>query len=588
MAGSVDAEQSEIEALRSRVAELETTAAAAAADVRYLEALHRVRSRATEAEDLQSLLESVLDELLDLFACNRAWLLYPCDPDAPSWRVPMERTGAEWPGAFALGVEVPMDEGASAVFAESLQESAPLPYDRTTERSVPEEHVRAFAIQSQIVLALHPHHDKPWLLGLHHCGTDHVWSADEERTFAGIGQQIADALASMLLLRDLRSTEQQVMRLQKMDAIGSLAGGVAHDFNNQLLVMLCYADMIRDVSGLPDGVAAHAESVLEAGERAADLTRELLAFSRRSVLEPRVVDLCSLVRSHESFLRRAVGPGVIIETGGAEAGLSSRVDPHQVEQVLVNLVTNARDALPRGGTVRLEVAARRFADNDGARPHELPAGDYVELSVRDDGVGMDAATAARVFEPFFTTKDQGKGTGLGLSTAYGVVRQSGGTIAVESVRGQGTTFRVLLPRSAATDDTAPRGAASAAGLPGGNESILVVEPHGGVAQVCARVLRSGGYRVITVESPADALARMDEGDRSFDLLISDVVMRGMDGLELAEAALKRQPGIKISFSTGYSSDAIERLRQAGSANRILQKPYLPARLLEHVRDALDS
>lgn len=581
-------EDGELKALRSRVAELEQAAAQASADVRYLRAIDRVRGTAAGAEGLQQLLQDVLDELLELFACDRSWLLYPCDPDAPSWRVPMERARQEWPGAFALGIEVPMEEQAESVFREALEAGAPLAFDRTTERQVPEETVEAFGVRAQMVLAIQPHNDRPWLLGLHHCGTDHVWSAEEQRIFEGVGRHMANALDSMLLLRDLRSTEQQVARLQKMDAIGSLAGGVAHDFNNQLLVVLCYADMIREHGSIPDSVSEHAASVLEAAEKAADLTRQLLAFSRRSVLEPRVVDLCDLVESHASFLTRAVGPRVALELAPLPRPQRVLVDEHQIEQVLVNLVTNARDALPDGGTVRITLEARDLRSPGADRPPEVPPGEYVALSVTDDGVGMDEVTAARVFEPFFTTKEQGKGTGLGLSTAYGVARQSGGTISVESAAGQGTTFVVLLPRRSDAEASSDELRTLAGSRTGGHERILLVEGHEEVARVSARVLRSGGYRVTTVTEPAEALMLLEDADEPIDLMVTDVVMRGLDGVELARRAMAIRPGLRVSFTTGYSTAAIERLRMGGSSTRVLQKPYVPARLLEHVRAVLDG
>ena len=573
----------EVAALQQRIHTLEAATAAARSDVRFLAAMEQVSRRMRGASNLEQLLESALDELLDLFACDRAWLLYPCDPAAESWSVPMERARPEWPGAFALGVTVPMDDGAAAVFETALDEGEPVPYDETTDRSVPEDVHVAFGIRAQLVVAIHPHNDKPWLLGIHHCADDHVFGPDELRIFAGLGQRIGEALDSMLLLRDLRESERGVAQLQRMQAIGSLAGGVAHDFNNQLLVIVCYADLLRGSLGA--GAAEYLDHVLRAGERAAKLTRQLLAFSRRSVLEPRPVDLGAMVEEGIEFLGRAVGSTIVVDFVPSPAAVA-RVDPAQIEQVLVNLVTNARDAMPAGGTIRISSGRRSFGADDVARPGELDPGAYAFIEVADDGTGMDGATMARVFEPFFTTKEHGKGTGFGLSTAYGVARQSGGTLTVESTVGQGSTFRVWLPESP-DEEVASSGRFAPVGV-GGSERILMVDDLEEVADIAIRVLGREGYRVTALSHPSAALEAIEAADLPFDLLLTDVVMAGMDGVELARRAVEIQPSLKVSFSTGYSTQAVERLREAAATRRILQKPYLPAQLLAHVRAALDA
>ena len=571
----------EVEALTRRVAELEVANARAMADVQFLHSMERIGRCMRSESDLEALLRSVLDEILDLFGCDRAWLLYPCDPDAEFWGVPMERTVAEFPGVFALGVQVPMDEGASAVFAEARSVEHCLPFDPTTERQVPEEVGKAFGVRSQLALAIHPHNDKPWLLGLHHCRTEHVFTPLELRTFEGVGKRIAEALDAMLLLRDLRESEQQVTQLQRMQAIGSLAGGVAHDFNNQLLVILCYADLLRSQGGEGGEFLDH---VIEAADRATGLTRQLLAFSRRSVLDPRPVDVGRIVQESIGFLARAVGPAIELQAGTRAEGAVANVDPHQLEQVLVNLVTNARDAMPRGGVIQIATSVDRRRTG---RPPELGPGAYVRLVVKDAGTGMDEETRRRVFEPFFTTKEHGAGTGLGLSTAYGVARQSGGTLTVESTLGEGSTFTVWLPHTNEVPTDATGGHATVRGE-GGTERVVVIDDLAEVADVASRVLRSRGYDVITARSPAEALAAIADRSRQVDLLLTDVVMAGTDGVALAEEALRLLPSLRVTFSTGYSSHVVERLRNAGATRKVLQKPYLPADLLAHVRAVLDA
>ncbi len=584
----METDQDTVEGLRRRVAELEAANAAAAEDLRFLDAMERIGRRMQGASALEELLEQTLDDLLEQFGCDRAWLLYPADPSAPSWSVPMERTVPEWPGAFALGVTVPMDEGVAGAFSTVLAADGPVAFDPTTDHDVPPDVRAAFGVRSQLVAVIRPHSNKPWMLGLHHCADEHVFSAEEIRIFDGLGQRIVEALDAMILLRDLRASETQVAALQRMQAIGSLAGGVAHDFNNQLLVVLCYADMLRDElarePGLPE--VAYVDRILDACDKAARLTRQLLAISRRSVLDPRPVDLRALVGDSLELLRRAVGAGVtIVLDGDPDAGAAvAYVDEHSCEQVLLNLVTNARDALPRGGTIGIGIGTETVAAGT-PHPVELEPGDYVVLEVADDGVGMDAETVASVFEPFFTTKERGRGTGLGLSTAYGVARQSGGVLTAASAPGEGSTFRLWLPASA--EPAAARSSSNPAlGKPGGDERVLFVDDLPEAADIAQRVLGGAGYRVTTAAGSAEALALLDGGP--FDLLLTDVEMAGADGVELATRAMAAHPQLRITFATGYSVHAMERLRAAGAGRRVLQKPYSPSALLAHVRAVLDA
>ena len=469
------------------------------------------------------------------------------------------------------------------MFREALEIQGALPYDDTTERQVPEEIGQAFGVKSQMVVAIRPHSGKAWLLGLHHCSKAHRWTTDERRIFEGAAGRVADALDALVLLRDLRQSETQVAELQRSEALGSLAGGVAHDFNNQLLVILCYSEMLREHLG--EGGTEYVEQLMGAAEQAAGLTRQLLAFSRRAVLEPRPVDLSEMVRDSAGFLGRAVGAGVAIDLSLDIVPVVATVDPAQLEQVLVNLVVNARDAMQGSGSIRIATELRA-EEGDPDRPAELDPGAFAVLSVVDDGPGMEPEIRRRAFEPFFTTKERGKGTGLGLSTAYGVARQSGGTIVLESTPGEGTTFRVWLP---ATDDRPGTTSGSHAPVQadGGDERILLVEPNPDVLAVTARILRNRGYRVIEVAAAEDALRELERGDEHIDLLMTELVLPGEDGVHLIERALKLQPSLLTTFCTGYSPPTVERLRTSGAIRRILQKPFTPDALLAHLRYVLE-
>ena len=367
--------------------------------------------------------------------------------------------------------------------------------------------------------------------------------------------------------------EEQLRQAQKMEAVGQLAGGIAHDFNNLLTVINGFSQVTLDVLGPNDPARPLVEEVQNAGTRAAGLTRQLLAFSRRQVLEPRVVDLTTIVGDTERMLRRLIGEDVILATFLAPDLGRVRVDPGQLEQVLLNLAVNARDAMPRGGRLTIE-----------ARNVSRPTGEAVQLAVSDTGTGMDVETRARIFEPFFTTKEQGKGTGLGLAVVHGIVSQSGGRIEVESEPGRGTTFRIELPRVG--DSVASAGPTTPADLPHGSETLLIVEDEPAVRALDRRVLASCGYTVLEARDGRDAV-RVAEGHRGpIHVLVSDVVMPHLGGRQLAERLSATRPGLKVLFVSGYTDDAVVR-HGVGSEFAFLPKPFTPAGLARKVREVLD-
>jgi PAS domain S-box-containing protein len=377
--------------------------------------------------------------------------------------------------------------------------------------------------------------------------------------------------------------EEQLLRSQKLEAVGRLAGGVAHDFNNLLTGILGYSDLLQ--RGLADGDPRRrdAEEVKRAAERAADLTRQLLAFSRRQVLEPRVLDLNEVVEDMERMLRRLIGEDIELVTA-VEPDLGRvEADPGQLEQVIANLVVNARDAMPDGGRLVLQTAN---ADVDetftSGRAGGMQPGPYVVLEVSDSGAGMDAETQAHAFEPFFTTKEVGKGTGLGLATVYGIVKQSGGFIWVYSEPGEGTTFKIYLPRVEKPVDLAP--APPLRSARGGTETVLVVEDEEVVRDLIGRDLTGRGYSVLTAGTGREALAVAAEHDGAIDLVVTDVVMPEMGGLELMQRLVAARPGIKVVYMSGYTERAVA----DGAVPRpLLQKPFNASTLADTIREVLD-
>jgi two-component system cell cycle sensor histidine kinase/response regulator CckA len=394
--------------------------------------------------------------------------------------------------------------------------------------------------------------------------------------------------AQRALLRsedERRKLEHQVREVQKMEAIGRLAAGVAHDFNNLLIVILSYSDELRTQYQLPDEAMEMLNEINAAGERASRLTAQLLAFGRKQVLRLSRVDLGKLVTELGRMLQRVLGEDVVLSTPKRTGLWTIEVDAGQIEQVIVNLAVNARDAMPGGGTLTIEC---RNVDAAAGPPPDAPRlrpGHWVCLSVADNGVGMDESIREHIFEPFFTTKAQGKGTGLGLATVYGIVQQSGGLIEVESKVGEGTRFSLYFPAVDAFPAALPDNQISTA--PRGSETVLVVEDELAVRQLFTTVLRRLGYRVFEAASGADALAVFNQHAAAIELVITDVVMPGMSGGELAQRIRGMRSGVRILFVSGYTDDEVLHRGVLRGEEDFLQKPFTPMDLAQRVRAALD-
>jgi two-component system, cell cycle sensor histidine kinase and response regulator CckA len=406
----------------------------------------------------------------------------------------------------------------------------------------------------------------------------------------GFPVQVGEDHTTYVVYRDISSRlhlEEQLLHAQKMESIGRLAGGVAHDFNNILTAILGYLEAARlDLAegGSPDADLAEVE---RAARRAAELTRQLLAFARRQVAQPRNVDLNVLTRSMDSLLTRVIGEDIRLTVRlDPELG-AVRLDPNQFEQVLVNLAVNARDAMPSGGRLTIETRNVSLGPAGTSPDHSLPAGSYAELLFADSGAGMDSATMQQVFEPFFTTKAPGSGTGLGLSTCYGIIKQSGGDITVESVPGLGTTFHLFFPRVEAPVDAAVEESFQFQ-TAGGTESILVVEDEPQLRDLFIRILSQKGYQVSAAASGEEALQAARTRAREIDLLVTDVVLPGASGREIARQLQTLQPGLRILYVSGYAEDAIVRRGVLEPGLEFLEKPFTPAELARRVRQVLDS
>jgi PAS domain S-box-containing protein len=403
---------------------------------------------------------------------------------------------------------------------------------------------------------------------------------------SAVGSQIGSVVERRRAEEALRKSEEQLHHAQKMEAVGQLTGGVAHDFNNLLSVILSYSVLLAEELPVGDSRREDLLEIKEAGQRAAALTQQLLAFSRRLVLQPRVVDLNLVIAGTEKMLRRLIGEDVELTVIPARAAARANIDPGQIEQVIMNLAVNARDAMPTGGKLTIEIAATELDEHFVSEHAGATKGPHIMVAVADTGCGMDAATQVRVFEPFFTTKERGRGTGLGLSTVFGIVRQSAGTIWLQSEPGKGTTFRIYLPLAKAPVEKALLRPVASVRMHG-SETVLLVEDEEGVRKLVRSILQRNGYRVLEAKDGAEAL-RIAEQQPAIDLLLTDVVMPHLSGSAMAAQLLASRPGLKLLYMSGYTDNAVALHGVLRSEAAFVQKPITPAALLSKVREVLDS
>jgi two-component system, cell cycle sensor histidine kinase and response regulator CckA len=393
-------------------------------------------------------------------------------------------------------------------------------------------------------------------------------------------------LAVLLDITGRRHLEDQLRQAQRMEAVGMLAGGVAHDFNNLLTIITGYSQLILNNLGSEDVNRHSVEQIMKAGERAAALTKQLLAFSRRQVLQPKVLDLNKLVTGLAAMLQRLIGEDVDLRLVLPPDLGTVSADPGQIEQVLMNLVVNARDAMPKGGVLTVETANVHLDEHYAGRHLAVKPGPHILLAVSDTGTGMDAATQARLFEPFFTTKGSGKGTGLGLSTVFGIVKQSGGSVDVYSEPGRGTSVKVYLPRI--DQPVAVEAENAKKRLARGSETILLVEDDEMVRTLVRETLQREGYKILDAPGPLEAKKISEHFKPAIQLMVTDVVMPKVSGRELAEELSGKRPEMKVLYMSGYTDNAVLNNGILQKEVAFLQKPFTPAALTEKIREVLEG
>ena len=402
----------------------------------------------------------------------------------------------------------------------------------------------------------------------------------------GIAQQVASALMRKQAEMEKATLEEQFRHAQKMESVGRLAGGVAHDFNNMLSVIIGHANLALERVEPGQSLHSNMQEILKAAERSADLTRQLLAFARKQTVAPRVLDLNETVTGIFNMLRRLIGEQIELAWSNQDDLWPVKVDPCQIDQILANLCVNSSDSIVGNGKIFIETGNSLVDEVYCACNAGFVPGEYVRLSVSDNGCGMDKQTQARIFEPFFTTKELGAGTGLGLATVYGIVKQNGGFINVYSEAGHGTTFTLYLPRYRGPTTRQP--IAEPAPVPRGGETILVVEDEPAILEITTMILTKLGYRVLRASSPGGAIRLAREHGDKIDLLVADVVMPGMNGLDLADNLQPRLPGLKRLFMSGYTADVIAHQGVLAEGLQFIHKPFSLPDLAAKVREVLDS
>ena len=800
------------------------------ANLRFFESMDRVNRAIQGADDLEKMMRQLLKVVLSIFDCDRAFLMYPCDPESPAWSCPMEINKPDYPGVRDLKKEMPMDEQVAETLRILLAADGPVTFGPGAPHALPENISKQFGVKCFMSMALYPKTGGPWQFGIHQCAYARAWTAEEMRMFEAIGRRLADGLSSLLSYRDLRENkdfldnvvehipnmifvkdaqtlrfvrfnragerlvgysrqellgktdhdffpgeeadffaakdrqvldgkelvdipeetihnrsneerilhtqkipildetgtprfllgisediterkkaeesirklsqaveqspvsivitdvkgaiefvnttftqitgytyaealgrnprilksgetpaaeynrlwntislggvwrgefrnrkkngelfwehatiapirdadnvithyvavkedvterknlEEQFRQSQKMEAIGQLAGGVAHDFNNMLGVIIGYADLVLNKAALDDSLRKDIEEIKAAGLRSSEITRQLLAFARKQTIAPRILDLNKTVEGMLKLLRRLIGEDIDLAWAPGEALWPVKMDPSQIDQILANLCVNARDAIAGVGKVTIETKKVDFDDAYCFEHRGFSPGEFVMLAVSDNGCGMDKPAMDKIFEPFFTTKGSGKGTGLGLATVYGIVKQNEGFINVYSEPGLGSTFMIYLPRHTVTTGREPK-ASPAPRAPRGHETILVVEDESMILEMVKLMLETLGYRVLAASTPGEAIRIAGERSVAIDLLLTDVVMPGMTGRDLVQNLNSLYPELKCLFMSGYTGDVIAHHGVLDEGVHFIQKPFSRRELAAKAREVLDS
>jgi signal transduction histidine kinase/CheY-like chemotaxis protein len=557
--------------------------------------LHMIDKAASESLDVEKVLRDALDATLKAFNIE-AGGLFLLEPDGETMTL---RTYQGVSDEFVRNVQhIKLGEGISG---RAVTEKRPIVLNVS---EYPTEHLAPFVIKEGFkTLVSTPFLSRGKVTGAMNLATcrEYVFKTDELNLLESIGIQLGNVIENALLYegaqRELAERERmeqekvelekQLLQSQKMEAIGRLAGGIAHDFNNLLTIIKGYCQFSLMELKEDDPLRGDIEEIRKASEKAAKLTHQLLAFSRRQVMEMKTIDLNVLLINLDKMLQRVIGEDIKLITVLAQGDVTVNVDPGQIEQVIMNLAVNARDAMPNGGKLIIETANVGLDEASIQKHINMVPGDYAMLSINDTGVGMTPEVRERIFEPFFTTKEKGKGTGLGLSTAYGIVKQCGGYIWAYSELGLGTTFKIYLPHASEPAEELVEKSIKRE-VPRGSETILVVEDEADVRILTARILRELGYTVLEASNGEEVLSIYEEWKTPIDLVLTDVVMPKMSAGELTKRLKSKNPGVKILYMSGYTENTIVHKGILEREKDYIPKPFGKSDLARKVREVLDK
>lgn len=676
--------------------------------LQFLESLDKINQSIQGKSDIQKMMYDVLTTVLSIFECHRVFLLYPCDPNASSFRVPMERNKPEYPGAHDLKLEVPVTSEVAETFRILLDVCGPVNFGPGSEYNVPASVAEDFDVKTFMGMAIYPNIGKPWEFGIHQCSYARVWTKLEKQLFEAIGHRIADGLSVLLSYKELsenrrfldnivenipnmifvkdaqelrfvrfnkaseellgysrqemlgkndydffrkeeadfftekdrevieqkklvdipeetiqtrlkgerilhtqkipilnedghpiyllgisqditerKKLEEQLWQSQKLEAVGQLAGGVAHDFNNMLGVIIGHAELALVKEAFDDSLRENLEEILAAGFRSMKVTRQLLAFARKQTIKPKVLDLNKTIEGMLKLLRRLIGEDIDLAWLPGEDLWPIKMDPSQIDQILANLCVNAKDAIAGAGKITIKTQNIVFDDAYCKENSEFLPGEYIMLAVSDNGCGMDKKTKDNIFEPFFTTKGMSKGTGLGLATVYGIVKQNASFINVYSEPDQGSTFKIYLPRHIVKTEYI-RGKSPLVQPPRGHEIILLVEDDSKFLQMMKLMLKKLGYTILATSKPREAIHIASGNSGDIDMLITDVIMPEITGRDLMEKLKSFCPAVKCLYMSGYTGNVIAQRSILEENVNFIQKPFSMQQLALKVREVLDS
>lgn len=677
-------------------------------NLHFFESMDNVNRAMQKAQELDRMLSDVLDHVIAIFDCDRAFLRFPLSDSAPTWQVPMQRWRSEYPPVIQTNCPISYAPEQIELSRRLLNSPGPVSVGPDSDVPLSDAFWEKFRFRSQLITALRPKVGEPWAFGMHQCSHARIWTGEEKKLFQEISYRLEDSLTSFLIFRDLKNNEEflnavvqnipnaiivkdagtmkyvrfnkaseellgftgeelrdktahdifskkdadyitamdrraissksmidipvktvkiggndartlhtkkipildetgkpqyllgisediteqkkleaQLMQAQKLESIGRLAGGIAHDFNNMLGVILGHTEMALSHLKSDDMLYGILQKIYNAADRSADLTRQLLAFARKQTVAPKILDLNEIVEGMLAMMERLLGEDLDLAWVPESNPMLVKMDPSQIDQILANLCVNARDAITSVGKVTIETHSVFFDEAYCADHLDFLPGNYVLLAVSDNGCGMDSETRGRIFEPFFTTKQVGKGTGLGLSTVYGIVKQNNGFINVYSEPGQGTTFKIYLPQYKAKPRRVQR-KKTAPKTVQGHETILLLEDELSILEITKMMLEKLEYHVLPASTPSEAIRVAKEQAGKIHLLITDVTMPEMNGLDLAKRLIEVTPGIKYMFMSGYTNNVIAKHGVLDEDVHYIQKPFSIQDLADKVRETLES